>query len=95
MPSTAYTCVASCVTLTIYRDLVEHPLVALVSVMDHSPGQRQFAKVEKYREYYMGKYHLSPAEMEDFLQEQIANTRQYRDRQGRGLPRPRHLGGQP
>ena len=28
--------------LTIYRDLVEHPLVALVSVMDHSPGQRQF-----------------------------------------------------
>lgn len=71
--------------LTIYRDLVEHPLVALVSVMDHSPGQRQFAKVEKYREYYMGKYHLSPAEMEAFLEEQIANSRQYSDRQRRAI----------
>ena len=71
--------------LSLYRDLVEHPLVSLVSVMDHSPGQRQFAKVEKYREYYMGKYHLSPAEMEEFLQEQIANSRQYSDRQRRAI----------
>ena len=79
--------------LTIYRDLVEHPLVALVSVMDHSPGQRQFAKVEKYREYYMGKYHLSPAEMEDFLQEQIANSRQYSDRQRRAIVEDCHVRG--
>lgn len=71
--------------LSLYRDLVEHPLVSLVSVMDHSPGQRQFAKVEKYREYYMGKYHLSPSEMEEFLQEQIANSRQYSDRQRRAI----------
>lgn len=79
--------------LTIYRDLVEHPLVALVSVMDHSPGQRQFAKVEKYREYYMGKYHLSPVEMEDFLQEQIANSRQYSDRQRRAIVEDCHRRG--
>ncbi len=79
--------------LTIYRDLVEHPLVALVSVMDHSPGQRQFAKVEKYREYYMGKYHLSPAEMEEFLQEQIANSCQYSDRQRRAIVEDCHSRG--
>ncbi|EJO93611.1 phosphonate metabolism protein PhnM [Ectopseudomonas mendocina DLHK] len=79
--------------LTIYRDLVEHPLVALVSVMDHSPGQRQFAKVEKYREYYMGKYHLGPAEMEEFLQEQIANSRQYSDRQRRAIVEDCHRRG--
>ncbi|XLX42039.1 alpha-D-ribose 1-methylphosphonate 5-triphosphate diphosphatase [Ectopseudomonas mendocina] len=79
--------------LTIYRDLVEHPLVALVSVMDHSPGQRQFAKVEKYREYYMGKYHLSPAEMEEFLQEQIANSRQYSDRQRHAIVEDCHSRG--
>ena len=46
-------------TLAVFRDLLEHPQVALVSVMDHSPGQRQFAQESKYREYYMGKYHLS------------------------------------
>jgi alpha-D-ribose 1-methylphosphonate 5-triphosphate diphosphatase len=79
--------------LTLYRDLVEHPLVQLVSVMDHSPGQRQFAKVEKYREYYMGKYHLSPVEMEDFLQEQIANSRQYSDRQRRAIVEDCHARG--
>ncbi|MFH6598102.1 alpha-D-ribose 1-methylphosphonate 5-triphosphate diphosphatase [Ectopseudomonas khazarica] len=79
--------------LSLYRDLVEHPLVSLVSVMDHSPGQRQFAKVEKYREYYMGKYHLSPAEMEAFLQEQIANSRQYSDRQRRAIVEDCHRRG--
>ena len=71
--------------LELFRELVEQPLVQLVSVMDHAPGQRQFARMEKYREYYMGKYHLSPAEMEEFLQEQIANSRQYSDRQRRAI----------
>ncbi len=36
-------------TLEVFRELVEHPLVQLVSVMDHAPGQRQFARLEKYR----------------------------------------------
>jgi alpha-D-ribose 1-methylphosphonate 5-triphosphate diphosphatase len=67
--------------LSLFRDLVEHPLVKLVSVMDHSPGQRQFAREDKYREYYMGKYHLSAAEMDAFSDQQTANSRQYSDRQ--------------
>jgi len=72
-------------TLTVFRDLVEHPLVQLVSVMDHAPGQRQFAKEDKYREYYMGKYHLSEAEMDAFIVEQVDNSRQYSDRQRRSI----------
>ncbi|MGY8820477.1 MAG: alpha-D-ribose 1-methylphosphonate 5-triphosphate diphosphatase [Pseudomonadales bacterium] len=67
--------------LSLFRDLVGHPLVKLVSVMDHSPGQRQFAREDKYREYYMGKYHLSAAEMDAFSDQQTANSRQYSDRQ--------------
>ncbi len=67
--------------LSLFRDLVGHPLVKLVSVMDHSPGQRQFAREDKYREYYMGKYHLSAAEMDAFSEQQTANSRQYSDRQ--------------
>src|SRR3546814_4440003 len=31
-------------TLELFNELVESPLVQLVSVMDHSPGQRQFVK---------------------------------------------------
>ncbi|AMB85056.1 alpha-D-ribose 1-methylphosphonate 5-triphosphate diphosphatase [Pseudomonas agarici] len=67
-------------TLNVFRDLVENPLVQLVSVMDHSPGQRQFALESKYREYYMGKYHLSNEQMDEFIVLQIANSAQYSNR---------------
>ncbi|MFC3943764.1 alpha-D-ribose 1-methylphosphonate 5-triphosphate diphosphatase [Pseudomonas gingeri NCPPB 3146 = LMG 5327] len=67
-------------TLAVFRDLVENPLVQLVSLMDHSPGQRQFALESKYREYYMGKYHLSDQQMDEFIVLQIANSAQYSNR---------------
>jgi len=72
-------------TLSVFRDLVEQPLVQLVSVMDHSPGQRQFALESKYREYYMGKYHLTTGQMDEFIVEQVANSREYSDRYRRAI----------
>lgn len=48
----------------------------LVSVMDHSPGQREFVLESKYREHYMGKYHLTTTQMDDSITLQIANSRQ-------------------
>jgi alpha-D-ribose 1-methylphosphonate 5-triphosphate diphosphatase len=67
-------------TLSVFRDLVQHPLVQLVSVMDHSPGQRQFVLESKYREYYMGKYHLTTTQMDEFVVLQMANSREYSTR---------------
>jgi alpha-D-ribose 1-methylphosphonate 5-triphosphate diphosphatase len=67
-------------TLSVFRDLVENPLVRLVSVMDHSPGQRQFVLESKYREYYMGKYHLNDETMDAFIKLQMANSKEYSDR---------------
>ena len=52
---------------SVSRDLVENPLVRLVSVMDHSPGRRQFVLESKYREYYMSKYHLTTTQMDEFI----------------------------
>jgi alpha-D-ribose 1-methylphosphonate 5-triphosphate diphosphatase len=72
-------------TLSVFRDLVEHPLVQLVSVMDHSPGQRQFALESKYREYYMGKYHLTTVQMDEFIVAQVANSRTFSDRYRRAI----------
>ena len=72
-------------TLDVFNELVESPLVQMVSVMDHSPGQRQFVKIEKYRQYYQGKYHLSDAEMEDFIERQKANSRRYSDAYRRSI----------
>ncbi|MEM7616523.1 MAG: alpha-D-ribose 1-methylphosphonate 5-triphosphate diphosphatase, partial [Pseudomonadota bacterium] len=33
--------------------------VGIVSLMDHTPGQRQFADLSKHREYVMGKYPMT------------------------------------
>jgi len=44
----------------------------LVSIMDHTPGQRQFVKPEKYREYYQGKFGMTDEQMDAFMATQIA-----------------------
>ncbi|MGK7925349.1 MAG: phosphonate metabolism protein PhnM [Spirulina sp.] len=61
----------------IVSDYGEHPLLSLVSVMDHTPGQRQFVKIEKYTEYYMGKYGISRQEMEEFIQVRQEKQQKY------------------
>ena len=61
-------------TLPLFEELMNKPGVSLVSLMDHSPGQRQFSTPEKYREYYQGKYQLNDQDMEAFQAEQIANS---------------------
>ncbi|WP_078119226.1 alpha-D-ribose 1-methylphosphonate 5-triphosphate diphosphatase [Thiosocius teredinicola] len=61
-------------TLENFTSIVDDPLVKLVSVMDHSPGQRQFADINKYREYYQGKYKLSDEEMEAQIQRQTETS---------------------
>ena len=39
----------------------------LVSVMDHTPGQRQFVNLDKHTEYYKGKFGMSDAEITTYL----------------------------
>lgn len=58
-------------TLPLFEELMIQPELSLVSLMDHSPGQRQFASRAKYREYYQGKYHLNDQQMAEFEEEQI------------------------
>src|SRR5690606_29478992 len=74
-------------TLTLFNELVQSPLVQLVSVMDHSPGQRQFVKIEKYREYYQGKYHLTDREIDAFIDTHQENSRRYSDLYRRSIVR--------
>ena len=44
--------------------------VRLMSLMDHTPGQRQFRDEEKLRQYYRGKQSKSEAELDTFLAKQ-------------------------
>lgn len=55
----------------LFSPFIDNPLVRLVSLMDHAPGQRQFTDINKYREYYQGKYHFSDEKMEEFITRHI------------------------
>lgn len=71
--------------LDMFTSLVDHPMLQLVSVMDHSPGQRQFVKIEKYREYYMGKHGFSDAQMDEFIRLRLADAERFSDAYRRAI----------
>ena len=62
--------VASETIMATFGSFVADPLVGIVSLMDHTPGQRQFVNEEKYLEYYMGKYGFTAVEMDAFAKRQ-------------------------
>ena len=62
-------------------DIVEpysqHPLLALISLMDHTPGQRQFVNIDKYKQYYIGKHGVPESKMEEFINMRLESQRQH------------------
>lgn len=64
-------------TLEKFYRWVDDPLLKLVSVMDHSPGQRQFVDLDKYREYYQGKYHLNDQQMAELIEHHTDISQKY------------------
>lgn len=63
--------------LELFTPFVENSLVRLVSLMDHAPGQRQFVNIDKYREYYQGKYQFSDEKMETFISHHMHTSETY------------------
>ncbi|MEM6453038.1 MAG: alpha-D-ribose 1-methylphosphonate 5-triphosphate diphosphatase [Cyanobacteria bacterium P01_D01_bin.105] len=64
---------------------VDHPSLSLISLMDHTPGQRQFAKLDKFREYYMGKHGLPADEVDDFIKERLEAQKAHADNSRKAL----------
>lgn len=48
--------------------------VRLASLMDHSPGQRQFTDIETYKVYYMGKMKMTAEEFRAFCEKRIGES---------------------
>jgi alpha-D-ribose 1-methylphosphonate 5-triphosphate diphosphatase len=46
--------------------------IGIVSLMDHTPGQRQFRDLSKLKDYYTGKYGLSEADWQIHVATQLA-----------------------
>ncbi|MBB3141621.1 alpha-D-ribose 1-methylphosphonate 5-triphosphate diphosphatase [Halomonas organivorans] len=80
-------------TLARFEALADAPLLGLVSLMDHAPGQRQFASLDAYRTYYQGKYGLDDRALEAFIAKQLANSERYSGEHRRAIAeRSRALG---
>jgi alpha-D-ribose 1-methylphosphonate 5-triphosphate diphosphatase len=60
--------------------LAARPDVRLISLMDHTPGQRQFRDEEKLRTYYRGKKGgLTDAELDELFSRRFEYQRRYAD----------------
>jgi alpha-D-ribose 1-methylphosphonate 5-triphosphate diphosphatase len=57
--------------------LMGYKRLRLLSVMDHTPGQRQFTDLAKYKEYYSGKFGMTEEELAEFIALREADQRQY------------------
>ncbi|MEO0516624.1 MAG: alpha-D-ribose 1-methylphosphonate 5-triphosphate diphosphatase [Cyanobacteria bacterium P01_A01_bin.116] len=63
----------------------DHPLLSLISLMDHTPGQRQFTKMDKFREYYMGKHGVTEAQIDDFIRDRLEAQKAYAETSRKSL----------
>jgi alpha-D-ribose 1-methylphosphonate 5-triphosphate diphosphatase len=69
--------VASDNVLEHFADFDNDPYVRLVSLMDHSPGQRQFQTMDQYTLYYKTKRGLTEEQFARFVEGQLALSERY------------------
>lgn len=67
------------------EELIEQGHVDLLSVMDHTPGERQYTSLDKFREYYLGKKIMSPERLEVFITERREMNLLHSDRNRRAI----------
>ena len=68
-----------------FKRIKDAPLLRLVSLMDHTPGQRQFVDLKQFKVYYGGKYKMSEAEMDSFIDSQQDEHLRYAGKNRRAL----------
>ncbi|MGG7518963.1 alpha-D-ribose 1-methylphosphonate 5-triphosphate diphosphatase [Allorhizobium undicola] len=69
--------VASANVLEHFTDFETDPQVRLISLMDHSPGQRQFQTMEQYTLYYKTRRGLSDEQFAAFVADRKAISARY------------------
>ncbi|MCR5977353.1 alpha-D-ribose 1-methylphosphonate 5-triphosphate diphosphatase [Gordonia jinghuaiqii] len=62
-----------------FQEFADDPHVRLASLMDHAPGQRQFADIEQFKKYYGGKRLISPEDMDSYIAERVEQSERHAD----------------
>ncbi|KQT44214.1 phosphonate metabolism protein PhnM [Devosia sp. Leaf420] len=60
-----------------FEAFADHPLTKLASVMDHTPGQRQFRSLEDYKRFYSKHMGQSEAQMQAYIDARQAEHEKY------------------
>ena len=63
--------------IELFEEYQDDETVRLVSLMDHTPGQRQFTRLDKYAEYFQGKYGMSDEQLACFMEEKRVNQERF------------------
>jgi alpha-D-ribose 1-methylphosphonate 5-triphosphate diphosphatase len=66
--------------LDLLEPLIDYPRLHLLSVMDHTPGQRQFTDLATYRSYYQSKFRMTEEELQAFIDERVADQQMYSEK---------------
>ncbi|MCP9625569.1 alpha-D-ribose 1-methylphosphonate 5-triphosphate diphosphatase [Rhodopseudomonas palustris] len=68
------------------KELIDRPDIKLMSLMDHTPGQRQFRDEEKLRDYYRGKgAGMTDAELDVMFARRVYCKENYADANMRAI----------
>lgn len=71
--------------------VADHPLVRMVSLMDHSPGVGQYRDIDRYKQMRIKQMQMAPADVERRIGELLEQRGRLRERQRRWLlDRVRH-----
>ena len=64
----------------LFEPLAEDTALKLVSFMDHTPGQRQWHDLEKYRTFHRGRTEASEAEFQALIERRLGEQARYAER---------------
>ena len=79
-------CEVSCTDcLDAFGKFADDPHVRLISLMDHTPGQRQFADMEVFKRYYIGKGLVTESEFDAYVTPLIERSARYSDGHRRAI----------
>jgi alpha-D-ribose 1-methylphosphonate 5-triphosphate diphosphatase len=67
------------------ESVAEHPLVVMVSLMDHSPGVGQYRDIARYRQMRIRQQQLTPAQVDARIAELLDQRERLRGKQRRWL----------
>jgi alpha-D-ribose 1-methylphosphonate 5-triphosphate diphosphatase len=68
-----------------FAAFADDPHVRLISLMDHTPGQRQYADIEVFKRYHIGKGNTTEADFDAFVAPLLEASTRYADPHRRSI----------